>query len=944
MLSEREVQNALIADLKTQGYTYSGSGLSVDDLNAFFRTQMERLNKAVLPTGFTDSEFVRLLNNVNKNTLELFGMLRHGVELVLDDNRNITVKLFDTHDYTNNHFQVVEELKVPGVRVRRLDVIGLMNGLPIVGSELKKPNGARGVVEAIDDINVYTKEGVYQVGLLKFIQIYVASNGSYTKYFPTLLSATQSKESYGTGYYWTDKENQRINNLVSPNPAESFSRTFLNPVTLCDLLWQNMIQVSDSSDQIIIVRPYQYHAIKAAADIALNTDDNSFLWHSTGSGKTLTAFMLTKKLSENISTGKAVLLLDRNDLADQTARAFTSFGSAEVEVLKGKELLSALKDPTKKNIITTLHSFSNMLDRNLSALQKLSDEPMYFIVDECHRSTFGSMIKTIDKFYSKAQFIGFTGTPRLAENATGNDQLTKDIFGEAAHVYTIKNAIDDKNVLPFELCEADLHQTVKDDQTVKDRTYYTNPARQYKIAQYVSENLWKHTAQKYEQKNNDYVGGYTAMFAADSISSAYSYWKLLTPLLRNQSRRTAVVFSVQNKEYDAENEETARDWFEEILASYDEMYDTNFAGALADTPFEDVRKSHLRDVTKRIRTKEIDLVIVSDMLLTGFDAVTLNTIYLDKNLASHNLLQAMSRTNRLHGLTGKQAGNVIIFEDREMAEDINQSIRLFSTSDNLEGVIRRRDYTELYLELVEQIISMKAHYPTPASVDAIQEVNQLIKLAQLYSAMNGNLLRIQTYDEWETKDWNKLPTTEDEVAAYHSAIVDRRNHFEKDGVEPNEEEWAQLEFEITSITTFTIDIAYINNLLRNGIYAPEKDKQKWFNQVRKAVEQSNDPEVKKAKEAILQVVDSHQDINNEQQLWTKLSDIKHKMLELKYSNYSEVFDIDEPLLRYYVRYYQAHELHDENGINDMMNTKGMKMKDKRNFREHIKNAIKEIAQ
>jgi type I restriction enzyme R subunit len=940
VLAEREIQTAFIDDLKKQGYKYLGSHLKVEDLEPYFKKEVERLNSAILPQGLNDAEFKRLMNNVNQDMAIVYGLFRYGVELILDDNRNVTIKLFDTQDYNNNTFQVTEELEVKALHNRRLDVVILINGIPVVASELKKVNGTRGVIEAIDDINVYAKEGIYRVGLLKFVQIYVASNNVATKYFATSI-ASQAGERYGTGFHWADENNNRIKKLVDPDSALSFTETFLKPEMLCELLWRYMLNIPAPRKEIRILRPYQVFAVKAGIERLLDSENNGYFWHATGSGKTLTSYMLTKAISEMPKFSKTIMLLDRNDLADQTIEEYGLFSSKEVTVAKGKDLLDALNDPTVKTVITTIQSFSRMLEKKARVLHKYSHLPVCFIVDECHRSTFGDMFGQIKKFYSKAQFIGFTGTPRLAENPTVYDKLTKDVFGDPIHVYTIKNAIDDANVLSFEMKEV-IIKAVMGELDKKDKNYYRNPARLDEIANYVVSNFWKHTAQKYEEKNPDYVGGYTGMFAAADIPSAYAYWKLMTPLLAKQNRTAAIIFSVQNKENDLTGDGTAREWFEEILLSYDITFGTNFSILLLDGDFEEVRKNYLRDVTKRIKNKEIDLIIVSDMLLTGFDAPTLNTIYLDKNLQYHNLLQAMSRTNRLHTPSSKTVGNIVIFSDREMSEAVNDSIVLYSNGENAEGIIQRRVFNDLYLQTVEQIMELKRVYPNPESIDKIEEVRELVELARLFSSLNGNLQRLQTYDEWEKKDWKKLSTTEEEIQQYYASIVDKKNHFNISG-KITEDEQAELAFAITEITTVVIDVAYINDLLRKGVYAPEKDKKKWFNQVKKAVQNSTDPEVKKSEEAILKVANNYKQINSEEDMWKKLDDAKQEIIDVKYKAYSHVFDIDEPVIRTLVMLYQNTGSYPENRIDDILNGKGLRIKEKKVFRKKIEEAIQQIA-
>jgi type I restriction enzyme R subunit len=731
---------------------------------------------------------------------------------------------------------------------------------------------------------------------------------------------------------------------VTVNGEVGFVETFLNPEMLTEVLIQYMLNIPAPRNEILILRPYQIYATRAGKQRLLETDGNGFFWHATGSGKTLTSYMLTKAVTEHPKFAKTVMLLDRNDLADQTIEEYGFFSNTDLQVDRGRKLLNAFVDPTQKTVTTTIQSFSRLLTKQAKALKGYTNEPVCFIVDECHRSTFGKMFQIIKETFPQAQFIGFTGTPLLAENANLKERTTKDIFGEPIHIYTIKNAIDDGNVLKFELHEVTIG--VSNNSTIeKDSYYYSTPARHQQVASYLSTNIWKHTGHKTVNKKLNFHDGYTAMFATDSIKSAHNYWQLLTPLLEKQGRTTAIVFSVANKEYEEIEETTARDWFIEAVTHYDTTFGTNFRQLLKDDHnFSDVRKTYVSDVTRRVKNKEIDLVIVSDMLLTGFDAKTLNTIYLDKNLKHHNLLQAKSRTNRTYPRTNKQSGNVILFSDRNMVPAVNESIILYSNNLNVEGVIERRNYQQLYNTVVEQVRELKRLHPTPETIDAIEEIVDLKNVAQTYSALSNNLNRIQTYDEWETVDWPKTGVTEEEMEHYYSSIIEKKNQLGLlDPTENDDDQWEQLEFAITNITVVAIDIAYINNLLRNLVYAPPKQKMKAFDIAEKAIQVSTDPTVEQMKQILLELLSEHEKINSEEEMWELLEFKKVQKLKRKYREYSTELDIEETVLQKMVEMLQTNERYPEEYADNLLNQKNLNIIKKVPYRKKIETAVKELA-
>ena len=901
MPTEKDIQDKAVSTLKQQGYTYLGSNLSLEDVEQLFFSEFERLNKTKLSNGqLTDAEKIRVRNALPLTARSAYSVLRHGITITLDSNKTVNLNFYDRHNVTNNTFHVTEELNVPGIHKGRLDLVLLMNGVPIVHMELKKPGTAHGVDEALDQINRYNNAGIFSHSLMRFIQVYCISNNITTKYFAASPQAEQTSlkkdhKPYRKAFYWTDEKNKKIHEL-SP-----FIEAFLNPQRLMDTLsYYIILTPAEGSNETFILRPYQLYAVENAMTRLLETNHNGFIWHATGSGKTLTSYMLATSLAQTPKFHKTIMLLDRNDLADQTITEYRSFNNNFVkDVTRGKSLHEQLTDPTEKFVLTTLQSFKNWLKKHRKTSTWLNKKPVCFVVDECHRTTFGGMFKDIRQTFNNAQFVGFTGTPRLAENPTDRDLLTKDIFGEPIHIYTTKNAIDDGNVLPFSVSEV----SVESNGTPENKSYYRDTNRMLLVSEHISNNLWKNTAQGVEIKPEGHVEGYTAMLATQGKQEAYKYWQTLTPALATQNRTTAMVYSITDNTED-KGEGTEVEWYVDVLTSHDSTFGTDFVANWAEDR-EGTRKAHLRDVTKRVKNKEIDLLIVSDMLLTGFDAQTLNTIYLDKNLDYHNLLQAMSRTNRVHSSTGKQFGNVVIFSDRQMNDAIDDAILLFSNGENVEGVVDRKNFKTIYNETTAAINELVSTVPAPEQVSEIETPEKFLHVLQLYMKARNLTRAIQTYDEWEKNDWLKLGMTEDLMDEYFSHIYETRKKFTVatgEGTDLIEE----IDFHISSISVHTIDVAYINHLLRNATYAPKREKEKWVKKVRNAVETSTDPSVEQFKEVILSTAEAVQagKITNDSQLNNHMETKKTAVLEERFLVTAEDYLIPVHMLKSWTEEYE----------------------------------------
>lgn len=899
MATEKDLQIKTISALNAEGYEYAGSQWDETALEQNFITQFTKLNHQKLPNGLAAGEKTRLLNTLPLRFRQAYSALRHGITLTLDTGEQVNLQLLNHLQPELNTYQVIEEAKIQGVTGTRLDLIILVNGLPVVNIELKSKSVTYGVDEAINQINRYAKNGDYINNLYVFNQLFVVSNDITTKYFPASPRSEQ-QEPYKKAFTWTDEHNKPIHELTK------FVNTFLNPNQLIKTLTKYMLLTPENiSNDTYVLRPYQLYAVEKSIQRLTETNDNGFIWHATGSGKTLTSYMLGSAISQKPKFAKTIMLLDRNDLADQTITEFHSFNPDFVKTsAKGRELHNQLTDPGTKFIITTTQSFSRWVENYKKTSQKLAKSPICFIVDECHRTTFGDMFKIIRQTLPLAQFVGFTGTPRLAENPTDTNLLTKDIFGEPLHIYTTKNAINDNNVLPFKINEVEVVASFLPGS--KNKQYFTSTSRLNQISNHIAENLWKSTNQETLIKDPELVvDGYTAMLAAQGKETAYNYWKQLTPKLAAQNRTTALVYSITDNMEDTGNG-TEIEWYLENLKHHDLLFNTNFS-ELWTTDRSGARIAHLRDVTKKVKTKDIDLLIVSHMLLTGFDAQTLNTLYLDRNLDHHDLLQAMSRTNRTHEKTAKQYGKIVIFSDREMNEDIDNTILLFSNGDNVHGVIDRKTYAEVYNETIQAIQNLKTATPDPEQIHNIDNGEEYLKTLHQYSHTQTLIRDLQTYDEWEPKDWAKLKITQDSLDTYKAHLYEAGKKFIS-GNKITAKLAEEIVFALGGLTTHTIDVAYINALLDQAVYAPPKKRDAYVKKVKNAVSQSTDPEVQANKDAILRTADAIQngEVTSHEQRRDRLDHEREVKETARIVTYSDDYGVSEETFRSWVTSHRIH--------------------------------------
>ena len=787
--SESELEAAFIELLQDQAYEY----LPVTDetaLIANLKVQIEKLNKV----EFSDTEWERFFTeSISSEKDGIIEKTRRFQEdhirvLKRDNGESKNIYLIDKQYIHNNSVQVLNQYEVEGARKNRYDVTVLVNGLPLVHIELKR----RGVDirEAFNQINRYQHDSFWAgCGLFQYVQIFVISNGTYTKYYSNTVRDQHIKEasgnvrikktsnSYEFTSWWADANNKPIYDLMS------FGKTFFAKHSLLNILTKYCVFTSDQ--MLLTMRPYQIVAtervlqkiVMSENQKTLGTiDAGGYVWHTTGSGKTLTSFKTAQIASKMPSVDKVLFVVDRKDLDYQTMREYNRFQEGAANASNStKQLQERLEDPSAKIIITTIQKLSKFISQNKD--HAIQAKRVVLIFDECHRSQFGDMHVSIKKAFSNYNLFGFTGTPIFAANSSsGNNpslRTTEQAFGVKLHTYTIVDAITDKNVLPFRV---DYVNTIKMPEQLVDREVSAidtekallAPERITKIAQYILEHFDQKTRRNetYTLKNKR-VSGFNSLMATASIEAAKRYYATFKELQKDKPEaarlKIGIIYSfapnededgglLPEEEFEASNlDASSRDFLDAAIKDYNAMYSMNF-----DTSAEGFQ-GYYKALSQKLKLREIDLVIVVNMFLTGFDSTTLNTLWVDKNLRLHGLLQAYSRTNRILNSV-KTYGNIVCFRDLEQAT--NDSISLFGNKDAGGIVILKpfREYYDEYSALVSELTSKFNPGELPASEteqrDFINLYNKILRLQNILKSFDdfkGNeLLPERTFQDYQS--------------------------------------------------------------------------------------------------------------------------------------------------------------------------------------------------
>ena len=746
--SEAALENGLIDTLQKMNYEY----VHIEEeknLSANFKKQLEKHNKKKLEelgrTEFTESEFEKILIYLEGGTrFEKAKKLRDLFPLELESGERLWVEFLNRTHWCQNEYQVSNQITVEGRKKCRYDVTILINGLPLVQIELKR----RGVElkQAYNQIQRYHKTSFH--GLFDYIQLFVISNGVNTRYF-----ANNPNSGYKFTFNWTDAANVPFNDL------EKFATVFFDKCTLGKIIGKYIV-LHEGDKCLMVLRPYQFYAVEKILDRVENSNDNGYIWHTTGAGKTLTSFKAAQLVSELDDVDKVMFVVDRHDLDTQTQAEYEAFEPGAVDSTDNTDELVKRLHSNSKIIITTIQKLNAAVSKQWysSHIEEIRHSRIVMIFDECHRSHFGDCHKNIVKFFDNTQMFGFTGTPIFVENAV-DGHTTKEIFGNCLHKYLIKDAIADENVLGF-LVEY-YHGNEDVDNADQDRMT--------EIAKFILNNFNKST----------FDGEFDALFAVQSVPMLIRYYKIfksLNPKIRIGAVFTYATNSSQDDEQTGMNtggfasDSTGdADELQAIMDDYNNMYGTSFTTENFRAYYDDI---NLRMKKKKADMKPLDLCLVVGMFLTGFDSKKLNTLYVDKNMEYHGLLQAFSRTNRVLN-EKKRFGKVVCF--RDLKSKVDEAIKLFSNGTPLEDIVRKpfdevkRDYQELTRDFLE-------HYPEPHFVDYLQSENDKKQFILAFRDIIKKHAEIQIYNEFE-KEANDLGMTEQQFMDFRSKYLDIYDSF-----------------------------------------------------------------------------------------------------------------------------------------------------------------------
>lgn len=885
--SEAQLEKKMISQLVRQGY----EEVQLPDYDALlrnFRLQVNRFNNKKLEgKPLTDTEFNRLLNLVDgKSIFDSAKILRDKQIIEREDGSELYIELFNTREWCKNLFQVTTQTTVTGTYTNRYDVTILINGLPVVQVELKR----RGLdfKEAFNQIQRYRKHS-YK-GLYRFLQIFVVTNGVDTKYF----SNSDGDILFGYTFFWSDAGNNIITNL------NEFTSSFLEKCHIAKMIARYMV-LNDTEKLLMVMRPYQVYATEALVKRALETKNSGFIWHTTGSGKTLTSFKVSQILANEPSIKKVFFLVDRKDLDSQTIAEFNKFEKGSVDRTEKTDLLvKQIEDVMKPFIVTTIQKMANAVKNPSFAkiMDLYKDERVIFIIDECHRSQFGEMHTNISRHFKNAQYFGFTGTPRFEENKSQDGRTTADLFEKCLHTYLIKEAIRDGNVLGFSVEHIRTFNAAVDegDETRVEAINTDEVWMHEERMQLVVDNIVDNHERKSRSK------GYTAIFTAQSIPMLIKYYELFKQA--EHPFKIAGIFSYGANEESEGKDEHSRDSLERIITDYNGIYDTNFS--------TDTYSSYFSDVSKRVKTAQIDILLVVNMFLTGFDSRTLNTLYVDKNLKHHDLLQAFSRTNRIEKAT-KPYGNIVCY--RNLKKNTDESLMLFSKTDSVDDILMKSyvEYLAMFLASLKKVREIAA---TPEAVDELVREEDQKAFVDAFKEMTKLLVRLKTFTEFEF-DPDKLEiesqTYEDYKSKYLKIAEQVKKDVEKTSI------LQDIDFELELMHTDRINVSYIMNLMRDLDFDNKEDLEKKLRFIEEEVERADNPELRLKVDLIKgflkRVVP---DLTNEDSVDDAYNSYEEEMREKEIHSFSEKMGMPEEDLKQYLEEYEYSNIIQQSVISDSL--------------------------
>lgn len=806
---EQILEEQLIEQLQKLNYSYVAIK-EEKDLLSNLKKQLEKHNNIT----FSDKEFERVLNILSKGSVfEKAKTLREKQHILRDNGDNLYFEFIQSEHWCQNQFQVTNQVTMEGSYKNRYDVTILINGLPLVQIELKR----RGLElkEAFNQTNRYQRHSFGAgAALFQYIQIFIISNGVNTKYY-----ANNKYQSFKQTYYWTDKENKRLTNILN-----GFTSDFLEPCHISKMICKYVV-MNEANKILMVLRPYQYYAVEALIDKVKNSNHNGYIWHTTGSGKTLTSFKASQIIMQMPQVKKVVFVVDRKDLDYQTTKEFNSFSKGSIDGTDNtKALVNQFSDDTKL-IVTTIQKLNTAISKSqyLSKMEKLKDEHIVFIFDECHRSQFGETHNRIKDFFNKYQMFGFTGTPIFADNAVKNElgkRTTKELFGECLHKYVITDAIKDENVLKFSIEYVGRYKQKESataiDIEVEDidtKELMEAPKRLEKIADYIIAN---HNRKTYNKE-------FTAMFCVSSVDTLIKYYDILQQkkVAGQHNLKIATIFSYTANEDDADAngfipEELSvveepralyglnvhtREKLDEFISHYNTMFETKFSTKDSESFY-----NYYNDISKKVKERKVDILLVVNMFLTGFDSKPLNTLYVDKNLKYHGLIQAYSRTNRILN-EQKSQGNIIVFRNLKKATD--EAITLFSNKEAIEEIIMK-PYEDYVQKFNDAFIGLLKVVPTVNSVNNLQSEEDELEFIKAFR----ELMRIKnTMVTFADFVWEDLVMNEQLFEDYKSKYLDLYDKVKEEHQVEKVSILEDVDFELELIHRDEVNVTYILKLL-----------------------------------------------------------------------------------------------------------------------------------
>lgn len=827
--SEQVLEEKLVDQLQKLGYQY----ISVTDeksLLANLKLQLEKHNNV----AFSAPEFEKVLNILNKGSVfEKSKTLRQKQHIVRDNGDNLYFEFLNTEHWCQNQYQVLNQMDAEGTYKNRYDVTLLINGLPLVHIELKR-KGLE-LKEAFNQINRYQHHSFEaNTALYQYVQIFIISNGVNTKYF-----ANNRNQSFKQTFYWTDVENKRVTNILT-----DFADAFLEPCHVSKMICKYIV-LNEAYKIPMILRPYQFYAVEALIERVKNTTKNGYIWHTTGSGKTLTSFKASQILMKLSEIHKVVFVVDRKDLDYQTTKEFNSFSDGCVDGTDNtnnlvKQFIGTYTDKKgeAKNtglIVTTIQKLNTAISklRYEHKMTDLKDKRIVFIFDECHRSQFGETHRRVKEFFTNAQMFGFTGTPIFADNANKNDlgkRTTRDLFDDCLHKYVITDAIKDENVLKFSI-EYVGRYTYKDgsetniDIEVEDidtQELMEDEVRLEKIADYIIA----HHNRKTHNRN------FSAMFCVDSVKTLIRYYDLFKRK-KNEGKHNlniATIFSYEANPADSGANGSlpeefsiieepnvvnglqthSREKLDEYIDDYNQLYNTNYSTRSGEDFY-----NYYNDLSKKLKDRErdpenvtnrIDILLVVNMFLTGFDAKKMNTLYVDKNLKFHGLIQAYSRTNRILN-EQKSQGNIVVF--RNLKSRTDEAIALFSNKEAIEVIIMQpyEDYAIRFDEAFEKLLAL---VPTVDSVNDLETEDDEFQFIQAFR----ELIRIKNVlTAFSDFKWEDIAMSEQIFENYKSKYLDLYDKVKSNNLKEKVSILEDVDFELELIHRDEINVSYIIQLL-----------------------------------------------------------------------------------------------------------------------------------